>query len=277
MRFTFALGLALGLAVAAPAIAADTTMGEQWPLKKQEWSFDGMLGAYNRTDLQHGFQVYKEVCAACHSLDRVAFHSLSESGGPGFSDAQMKAIAAGYQINAEPNDKGETTDDKGNPLKRPGIPADHFPAPFANENAARASNGGALPPDLSLIVKARAGGPDYVYSILTGFHEKPPAGFKVTENKYFNPYFVGWNISMPPPLQDGQVTFNDWDPKKKATIADEAAAVVTFLAWASEPHLEDRHRIGLGVMIFLIVLAGLLYLTYRQVWHGDDDDKNGKH
>jgi len=266
MRFTFALGLALGLAVAAPAIAADTTMGEQWPLKKQEWSFDGMLGAYNRTDLQHGFQVYKEVCAACHSLDRVAFHSLSESGGPGFSDAQMKAIAAGYQINAEPNDKGETTDDKGNPLKRPGIPADHFPAPFANENAARASNGGALPPDLSLIVKARAGGPDYVYSILTGFHEKPPAGFKVTENKYFNPYFVGWNISMPPPLQDGQVTFNDWDPKKKATIADEAAAVVTFLAWASEPHLEDRHRIGLGVMIFLIVLSGLLYLSYRQVW-----------
>ena len=266
MRFTLSLGLVLGLSLAAPAFAADTATGEPWPLKKQEWSFEGVFGTYNRTDLQHGFQVYKEVCSACHSLDRVAFHTLSEPGGPGFSEAQMKAIAAGYQIEAEPNDKGEIFDDKGNRLKRPGIPADHFPAPFANENAARASNGGALPPDLSLIVKARAGGADHVYSILTGFKEKPPAGFKVTDGKYFNPYFPGWNISMPPPLQDGQVTFNDWDPKKKATIADEAYAVATFLAWTSETHLEDRHRIGVGVMIFLIVLSGLLYLSYRQVW-----------
>jgi ubiquinol-cytochrome c reductase cytochrome b/c1 subunit len=266
MRFTLTLGLLLGLSLAAPAFAADTPTGEQWPLKKQDWSFEGVFGTYNRTDLQHGFQVYKEVCSACHSLNRVAFHTLSESGGPSFTDAQMKAIAAGYQIDADPNDKGEIFDDKGNRLKRSGTPADYFTPPFANEQAARAANGGALPPDLSLIVAARNGGPDYVNSILTGFHEKAPAGFKVTEGKYFNPYFPGWNISMPPPLQDGQVTFNDWDPKKKATIADEAHAVVTFLSWTSEPHLEDRHRIGVGVMIFLIVLSGLLYLTYRQVW-----------
>jgi cytochrome c1 len=260
MRFTLSLGLILGLAVASPALAAN---GDQWPLKSMSWSFDGPLGTYNRADLQHGFQVYKEVCSACHSLNRIAFHNLSEPGGPSFTDVQMKAIAAAYQIDAGPNDKGETVDDKGNPLKRSGTPADHFPAPFANEEAARTANGGALPPDLSLIVKARVGGPDYVYSILTGFHEKTPAGFKVTPNKYFNPYFIGWNISMPPPLTDGQVTFVDGAPNK---IADEAYAVVTFLAWASEPHLEDRHRIGVGVMIFLIVLSGLLYLSYRQVW-----------
>jgi ubiquinol-cytochrome c reductase cytochrome b/c1 subunit len=227
------------------------------------WSFEGPFGTYNRTDLQHGFQVYKEVCSACHSLNRVAFHTLSEAGGPGFSAVQMKAIAAGYKIPAEPNDKGDTVDEKGNPLTRPGSPADYFPGPFANEQAARAANGGALPPDLSLIVKQRVGGPRYVYSLITGFGEKPPSDFKVMDGKYYNPYFLTWNISMPQPLTDGQVTFVDGAPNK---IADEAYAVVTFLAWTSEPHLEERHSIGFGVMIFLIVLSGLLYLTYRRVW-----------
>lgn len=259
MRFALPLGLVLGLALAMPALAD----GEQKPLKKIDWSFEGPLGTYNRTDLQHGFQVYKEVCSACHSLNRVAFHTLSQSGGPEFSDAQMKALAGGYKILAGPNDKGETVDDKGSPLMRAGTPADTFPPPFPNEEAARAANGAALPPDLSLITKARPGGPDYVYSIITGFNEKPPAGFKVPDGKYYNPYFIGWNISMPPPLTDGQVTFVDGAPSK---IADEAHAVVTFLSWAAEPHLEDRHRIGFGVMIFLIVLSGLLYLSYRSVW-----------
>jgi len=260
MRFALPLGLVLGLALAAPALGAT---GDTKPLKVVSFSFEGPFGMYNRTDLQHGFQVYKEVCSACHSLNRVAFHTLSQAGGPEFTDAQMKAIAAGYKVLAGPNDKGETVDDKGNPLMRAGTPADYFPPPFPNEEAARAANGGALPPDLSLIVKARNGGPQYVYSIITGFNEKPPAGFKVTDGKYFNPYFIGWNISMPPPLTDGQVTFVDKAPNK---IADEAYAVVTFLSWASEPHLEDRHRIGLGVMIFLVVLSGLLYLSYRKVW-----------
>jgi cytochrome c1 len=260
MRFALLAGLVIGLALPLPALAAT---GDQAPLKDVHWSFEGPFGRYNRADLQHGFQVYKEVCSACHSLNRVAFHTLSEEGGPSFTAPQMKAIAAGYKIPAEPNDKGDTLDEKGNPLTRPGGPADHFPPPFANDEAARAANGGALPPDLSLIVKARVGGPQYVYSLITGFAEKPPAGFKVTDGKYYNPYFLGWNISMPQPLADGQVTFADGAPNK---INDEAYAVVTFLAWASEPHLEDRHRIGLGVMIFLIVLSGLLYLTYRSVW-----------
>ncbi|HWD28017.1 MAG TPA: cytochrome c1 [Rhizomicrobium sp.] len=262
MRFALATGLALGLMLSAPALAAN---GDQYPLNTPPggWSFEGPLGTYNRADLQHGFQVYKEVCSACHSLNRVAFHTLDEPGGPEFTEPQAKAIAAGYKLPADPNDKGETVDDKGQPLMRPGILADHFPAPFPNEQAARANNGGALPPDLSLIVKARVGGPNYVYSILTGFHQTPPAGFKVTDGKYFNPYFIGWNISMPPPLADHQVTFVDGAPN---AIADEAKAVVTFLSWTSEPHLEDRHRIGVGVMIFLIVLSGLLYLSYRRVW-----------
>ena len=260
MRFALPLGLALGLALATPALAA---VGDQAPLKKMDWSFEGAFGTFNRTDLQHGFQVYKEVCSACHSLNRVAFHTLSEEGGPGFSAAQMKAIAAGYKVLAGPNDKGETVDAKGNPLTRPGTPADTFPPPFPNEETARVANGGALPPDLSIIEKARVGGPNYVYSLITGFGQKPPVGFKVLDGKYYNPYFLTWNVSMPPPLADKQVTFVDGAPNK---IADEAKAVVTFLAWTSEPHLEDRHRIGVGVMVFLIVLSGLLYLSYRRVW-----------
>lgn len=260
MRFALPLGLVFVLVASVPAVA---TTGDQLPLKHVEWSFEGPFGTFNRADLQHGFQVYKEVCSACHSLNRVAFHTLSEEGGPSFSDAQMKAIAAGYKIPAGPNDKGDTVDDKGNPLMRPGTPADHFPAPFANEEAARAANGGALPPDLSVIVKARPGGPDYVYSIITGFGQKPPAGFHVTEGKYYDPYFIGWDISMPQPLTDNQVSFVDGTPAK---ITDEAKAVVTFLAWTSEPHLEARHRMGLGVMVFLVVLSGLLYLSYRRVW-----------
>ncbi|MEJ0028264.1 MAG: cytochrome c1 [Rhizomicrobium sp.] len=262
MRFALAAGLILALSAASPALAAD---GDPYPLKTppQGWSFEGPFGKYNEADLQHGFQVYKEVCSACHSLNRVAFHTLSEPGGPGFSDAQMKAIAGSYKVLAGPDDKGDTVDDKGNPLTRAGTPADTFPPPFPNEEAARAANGGALPPDLSLIEKARAGGPNYIYSLMTGFHETPPKGFAVTANKYFNPYFIGWDISMPPPLADGQVTFVDGAPNK---IADEAYAVANFLAWTSEPHLDDRHRIGVGVMLFLIVLSGLLYLSYRRVW-----------
>jgi cytochrome c1 len=233
------------------------------PPKSAAFSFEGPLGTYDRGALQRGFQVYKEVCSACHSLNRVAFHNLADPGGPGFTDAQAKAIAASYKIPAEPNDKGELFDSSGNRLTRPGIVADDFPPPFANEEAARAANGGALPPDLSLIEKARAGGAAYVYSILTGFHEKPPAWFKVLPNKYYDPYFQDWNISMPPPLADGSVTYSDGTPDK---VDQEARDVVTFLAWAAEPSMEERKRLGLGVMAFLIVFSGLLFLSYRRVW-----------
>lgn len=254
--------LVLGLALAAAAAVAQPSTDARLP-KQVEFSFEGPLGTYDRGALQRGFQVYKEVCSACHSLNRVAFHNLSDPGGPGFTDAQVKALAASYKLPAEPNDKGELFDASGNRLTRPGIAADHFPPPFPNEQAARAANSGALPPDLSLIVKARAGGPQYIYSIITGFKEKPPAWFKVLPNKYYNPYFQDWNISMPPPLADGSVTFADGTPSK---LDQEAHDVVTFLAWASEPRMEERKRLGLGVMAFLVAFSGLLFLSYRRVW-----------
>jgi cytochrome c1 len=254
---------ALVAALAVPAVAADD-LSKALPPKEMTWSFNGVFGTYDRGALQRGFQVYKEICSACHSLNLVAFHDLAAPGGPGFTEAQAKALAAGYKIPAAPNDRGDIFDEKGNRLTRPGTLADHFPPPFPNEEAARANNGGALPPDLSLIIKARAGGPNYVYSILTGFGQKPPHGFVVQDGKYYNPYFEGRNISMPPPLSDGAVTFSDGTP---STVPNEAASIVTFLAWASEPQLEARHRVGFEVLAFLVFLSGLLFLSYRRIWH----------
>jgi cytochrome c1 len=265
MRFALRFTLVAGLtALALPALAQSAPINTtRLPVKDVEFSFDGPFGTYDRAAMQRGFQVYKEVCAACHSLDHIAFHNLDEEGGPGFTEPQAKAIAAGYKLPADPNDKGEITDDKGNRLTRPGILADKFPPPFPNEEAARANNGGSLPPDLSMIEKAREGGAHYVYSIVTGFHMTPPKGFKVTDGKYYNPYFEGWNISMPPPLTANLVTYSDGT---KATVEQEAHDVATFLAWASDPKMEERKRMGFGVLIFLVVLSGLLFATYRKVW-----------
>jgi ubiquinol-cytochrome c reductase cytochrome c1 subunit len=260
MRFALPLGLALSVALSATAFAKN---GDPLPPKDVHWSFEGPFGMYDKAALQRGFQVYKEVCSACHALNHVAFRNLADEGGPGFSEAQAKAIAAGYKIPAEPNDKGEIMDDKGARLTRAGTIADYFPAPFPNEEAARANNAGNLPPDLSLIVKAREGGAKYVYSILTGFHQNPPKGFTVTPNKYFNPYFQGWNIGMPPPLTDKGVTYADGT---NASIDQEAHDVATFLAWASDPKMEERKRMGLSVLIFLVVLSGLLFMSYRKIW-----------
>jgi cytochrome c1 len=269
MRIALLLGLTLGLGVSQASLAAT---GDALAPKDVHWSFEGPFGHYDRGALERGFQVYKEVCSACHSLNRVAFHDLvtppeDKTDGIGFTEAQAKAIAASYKVPAGPNDKGETTDSSGNPLTRAGTLADYFPPPFPNEEAARTANSGALPPDLSLIVKARDGGPQYVYSIITGFHRAPPAGFKVLPNKYYDPYFAGWNISMPPPLSDGQVSFSDGTPNN---LDQEAHDVVTFLAWASEPKMEERKRMGFGVMAFLLLLSGLLYLSYQRIWHGDE-------
>ena len=259
---TLSLGLALGLLASTSAFAEGMDTKRLHP-KDEKFSFEGPFGTYDRGALQRGYQVYKEVCAACHSAQHLAFHNLDEKGGPEFTEAQAKALATAVKVPAEPNDKGETTDDKGTTLMRSATLADHFPPPYPNENAARANNGGALPPDLSMIVKAREGGAQYVYSILTGFHEKAPAGFKVTTNKYFNPYFEGWNIAMPPPLSKDTVSYSDGT---KATIEQEAHDVVTFLAWASEPKMEERKRFGFGTMAFLIVLAGVLFAAYKKLW-----------
>lgn len=261
-----ALALAVFLAAGGAAFAQTADLSEKLPPKDASWSFQGPFGSYDRAAVQRGFQVYKEVCSACHSLNRVAFHALGDEGGPDFSPAQVKALAAGYKLPADPNDKGEIFDASGERLTRAGIPADHFPPPFANEEAARASNNGALPPDLSLIVKAREGGAAYVYSILTGFGQKVPAGFKVQTNMYYNPYFAGRSIAMPPPLSEGAVTYSDGTT---ASVDQEAHDVVTFLAWAAEPKMEERKRIGFGAMIFLLALSGLLFLSYRRVWKGE--------
>jgi cytochrome c1 len=265
MRFALRLALAAGLIAGASsaALAADAIDTHRLPVKDVSFSFEGPFGTYDRASLQRGFQVYKEVCGACHGLNHLAFHNLDEDGGPGFTEAQAKGIAAGFKVPAEPNDKGETTDDKGERLTRPGILADYFPSPFPNENAARANNSGALPPDLSMVVKAREGGPQYVYSILTGFHQTPPKGFTVTKDKYYNPYFEGWNIGMPPPLQANSVTYSDGT---KASVEQEAHDVVTFLTWASEPKMEERKQIGFSVLIFLLAFAAVLFLAYRKVW-----------
>jgi cytochrome c1 len=263
MPSTIRLGLTFAALLGMTCVAGAQSTEKALPPKTVAWSFQGPFGAYDRASLQRGFQVYKEVCSACHSLNLVSFHSLSEPGGPGFTDAEMKAIAAAYKIPADPNDKGELFDDKGTRLTRPGAPADHFPPPFPNEQAARAANNGALPPDQSVLVKAREGGSDYVYSICSGYGQTPPAGFKVLTGKYYNPYFDGWNISMPQPVSENSVTFSDGT---KATVDQECRDVVTFLTWAAEPKMEERKHLGFEVILFLLGFAGLLFLSYRRIW-----------
>jgi len=266
MRIALGVSLAAFIGLASAALADTVTTLPALPPKDDvSWSFEGPFGHYDRAQLQRGFQIYKEVCSACHSLNRVAFHTLAQPGGPGFTEAQAKAIAAGYKIPEEPNatNKGQLFDSSGNRVTRAGVISDFFPPPFPNEEAARAANNGALPPDLSVIVKARAGGAHYVFSILTGF-VKPPANFKVLSGKYYNEYFDGRNISMPPPLTDNSVTYSDGT---KATIEQEAQDIAAFLSWAAEPKMEERKQLGFGVVIFLLVLSGLLYLSYRKIWH----------
>jgi ubiquinol-cytochrome c reductase cytochrome b/c1 subunit len=267
----------IALVVAATLFAGSTQNAraeEESVPPSQTWSFAGPFGKYDRGALQRGLKVYKEVCSACHSLNYIAFRNLADPGGPGYSTAQAAALAAEYKIKDGPNDQGEM-------FERPGRPADYFPAPFPNEQAARASNGGAAPPDLSLITKARSyergfprfifdfftqfqeQGPNYVSALLQGFEAKPPAGVTLPEGSYYNKYFPGHAIKMPPPLSDGQVTFDDGSP---ATVAQYAHDVSTFLMWAAEPHMEERKRLGLQVFVFLIIFAGLMYFTKKKVW-----------
>ena len=249
MRRSFARLVVLllaGLAAASAARAED--------LLNPHWTFTGPFGTFDRAAAQRGFQVYKEVCSTCHALSLLYYRNLTALG---FTEDEVKAIAAGYKVQDGPNDQGEM-------FERPARPSDPFVKPFANEKAARASNNGAYPPDLSLITKAREGGPDYVYSILNGYGDMPQ-GFKLSEGMNYNKYFAAGEhqIAMPQPLQPNQVTYADGTP---STLPQEAHDVVTFLAWASEPELEARHRIGLESMIFLVLLTVLLYAVKRKVW-----------
>jgi ubiquinol-cytochrome c reductase cytochrome c1 subunit len=251
-RCAMALGAALGLALAFGGAAVAT---EHHELKDVSFSFEGPFGRFDRAALQRGFQVYNEVCSACHSMNFMHYRNLAEEGGPEFSEAAVKAIAASKQVHDGPNAQGDMFD-------RPGRPSDAFVSPYPNEDAARAANAGAAPPDLSLIVKAREGGARYVYSILTGFQDPPP-GVKVREGLHYNPYFPGEQIAMPPPLSDGLVQYTDGT---KATVDQMAHDVATFLTWASEPKMEARKRTGFDVLIYLIIFAGLTYFAYRKVW-----------
>ncbi|HEV7996327.1 MAG TPA: cytochrome c1 [Stellaceae bacterium] len=250
-RFSPSIGVAamlLALAAFTPARAADETP----PLPHQQWSFDGVFGTYDRASLQRGFQVYKQVCSACHPVKHLHFGDLAALG---YTPGEIKAIAASDQVTDGPNDQGQM-------FQRPGRPSDPIPGPFPNDQAARAAEGGALPPDLSMIVKARDGGPDYVYALLNGF-KPPPAGFKVPPGRYYNEYFPGHLIAMPPPLSDGAVKYADGT---KATVPQMAHDVASFLNWASEPNLDTRHRTGVKVLLFLIVAVGVFYAAKRKIW-----------
>ncbi|MDP9128636.1 MAG: cytochrome c1 [Pseudomonadota bacterium] len=218
------------------------------------WHQAGPLGTYDRAGLQRGFQVYKQVCSACHSMKLLSYRNLADLG---FGTAEVKAIAAGYTVGDGPNDQGDM-------FQRPARPSDNFAAPFANDQAARAANNGALPPDLSLIVKAREGHEDYVYSILTGFGQTPPANEKMGTNMNYNPYFPGHQIAMPAPLTDNAVTYADGTA---ATVDQEAKDVVQFLSWAAEPKMEVRKQTGLKVVLFLVVFAFIMRRVKKRIWN----------
>jgi ubiquinol-cytochrome c reductase cytochrome c1 subunit len=262
-----AFGIALGSMSAAQAA--------EYPLKKpvpQEWTFSGPFGSYDKGQLQRGLMIYRESCSSCHSMERVAFRNLEALG---YSAEQVRALAAEYEIEDGPNADGEM-------FTRPGIPSDHFPSPYPNPETAALSNNGAVPPDFSLIAKARAvergfptfvfdiftqyaeSGPDYIYNLLTGYEEDVPEHVDVQPGTYYNPHFLsGAVLSMAPPLFDDQFTYADGTP---ATLDQHARDITAFLMWAAEPHLETRKRMGFNVMVFLALFGALVYLTKRKVW-----------
>jgi ubiquinol-cytochrome c reductase cytochrome c1 subunit len=271
-----AAGTALAIASTAPASAAEEGHIE---IPKQDWSFGGMTGHFDNEQLRRGYLVYKNVCAACHGLRLLHYRNLSEPGGPEFAEGRVEEFAAEATVTDGPNDDGEM-------FTRPGKPADRFASPYPNAKAAAAANGGAVPPDLSVMAKARtierAGpwfleplnwfsdiftnyqeqGPDYLYALLTGYHEAP-AGMTMSPGMYYNAAFPGHQIAMPPPLSDGVVTYPEGVP---ATLDNYARDVTAFMMWTAEPKLEERKCMGWKVLAYLAILAALLYLSKRALW-----------
>jgi ubiquinol-cytochrome c reductase cytochrome b/c1 subunit len=261
------------LAACLIAPSAPSHAAEQEHPPRLSWSFSGPFGMFDRAQLQRGLKVYREVCQTCHAMSMVSFRNLAEPGGPGFTAAQAAAIAAEYKIQDGPNDQGEM-------FECPGRLADHFPSPFPNDAAARAANNGTVPPDFSVLAKARTyergfpwfifdiftqyqeQGPDYIVALMKGY-EDAPQGFQLPSGTQYNKYFPGHALAMPPPLTDDRVEYSDGTP---ATIEQHAKDVAAFMVWAAEPHMEARKRIGFQVMIFLLVFAGLLYFTKKKVW-----------
>ena len=280
MRFASAMAVALIMLV-SPSLACASEAGpehEERP-RQFDWSFAGAFGRYDKAQLQRGFKIYREVCSSCHSIRLLSFRNLAEPGGPELPQAEVEKLAASYKIKDGPNSAGEY-------FERPGRLSDAFPAPFANEQAARAALGGAYPPDMSVLAKARGysrgfptflldalpgftyqeGGVDYIASLLQGYHDAP-AGFTLGDGQYYNVYMPGRRIGMIPPLADGAVTYGDGTPEKLEQYAKDVSA---FLMWSAEPHLNDRKKVGLGVVTFLIVFATLLYFVKRRVWASVD-------
>ncbi len=242
------------LAAAFLAGAGSAARAHEGPeLLHPGFSFEGVMGRYDPAALKRGFQVFHEVCSNCHSLNRVAYRSLAAIG---LTPAQIKSLAAEREIQDGPNDEGQM-------FMRPGRPSDAYIPPFPNKQAAAAANGGAAPPDLSLMAKARKGGPNYIYSLMLGFEDTPPADVKIPDGKFYNTVFPGHAISMPPPIQDDVVTYADGTKATKEQITRD---VVTFLNWAAEPELDERKSLGLEVLAFLAVLTALLYALKRQIW-----------
>ncbi len=229
---------------------------------KVDWTFKGLLGKFDRASLQRGFQVYKEVCASCHSMQYLSYRNLGEPGGPEFSEEEVKAIAAGFDVTDGPDAQGEM-------FTRPGRPSDKFVNPYPNVNAAAAANGGAYPPDMSVLVKARKGGANYIYSVLVGY-EDPPAGVILDEGVYYNKYMIGNKIKMPNNLSDGLVEYADGTA---ATVDQMAKDVTTFLSWAAEPELEARHKTGVKVIIYLVLLSVLVFLSMKRIWSRVNSEK----
>jgi ubiquinol-cytochrome c reductase cytochrome c1 subunit len=273
---SFAAAALMALGITGGSLSAAESGVE---IHKQSWTFGGMTGHFDRAQLRRGYAVYKGVCAACHGLKYVYFRNLGEPGGPEFSDANVEQFAAAAQVTDGPNDDGEM-------FQRPGKPADRMPSPYANDKAAAAAQNGAVPPDLSVMAKARTytrqaswylepfnwiadiftvyqeQGPDYLYALLTGY-EDAPAGFQLAPGMNYNKAFPGHQIAMPNPLSDGQVEYADGTP---ATVENYARDVTAFLMWTAEPKLEERKKMGLKVLVYLIILAGLLYLSKRALW-----------
>ena len=222
---------------------------------KTNWSFNGIFGTFDRASLQRGYQVYQEVCSGCHSVQHLSYRNLSEEGGPEFSLDEAKAIASQFEVTDGPNEDGEM-------FIRSGRLSDKFVNPFPNVKAAAAANGGAYPPDMSVLAKARKGGADYIYSLLMGY-EEAPAGMELDDGVYYNKYMPGYKIKMAEPIVEGSVQYADGTEASKEQIVKD---ITTFLVWAAEPSLEARHKMGFKVFIFLIILLTLVYLSKQKVW-----------
>ena len=234
---------------------------EKVKLLSPDWSFKGITGKFDRASLQRGYQVYNEVCASCHSMRLLSYRNLGEKGGPEFTEDEVKNIAASFEVTDGPDSQGEM-------FTRPGRPSDRFVSIYPNVEAATAANGGAYPPDMSVLVKSRKGGADYIYSVLMGY-EDPPANIKLDEGVYYNKYMEGKKIKMSQPLMEGIVTYSDGT---NATEEQMAKDVTAFLTWAAEPHLEARHKMGFKVIIFLIILTVLVYLSMKRIWSRVDTE-----